>query len=95
MLPRKLKQGRWRGTAGLGVCILNYIFRESLTEKAFEQTLEGGEGGLMQIFEGREFQVEGTAKSLGRGMPDLLEEQDGGLEDRGGGGEQCKRRAGK
>lgn len=33
----------------------------------------------MQIFEGRGFEVEGTAKFLGGSTPDLLQAQHGGL----------------
>lgn len=32
----------------------------------------------MQVSEGRGFQVDGTAKSLCRGRPDLFQEQQGG-----------------
>lgn len=46
----------------------------SLTEKAFEQRLEGGERGFMQISEGGGFQMDAKAKYLGRGRPDLFQE---------------------
>lgn len=41
------------------------VAREELTEKVplFEQKLEGGEGGAMQLPEGRAVQREGTASA--------------------------------
>lgn len=57
---QKIKAGKMERDSrvcGGGGCrsVLNWIVRESLTKKAFEQRLEGGKRGVMKISEKRGF----------------------------------------